>query len=269
MILDEPEWWATGVLILALVVAAGFAWPRQGLALHRDLVIGWVRAVVQLSILAGLLLLAAQDDTWIVAGLLVLVIWGFGTQVAGRRSWEALDGVGLAPPDRRGWLLRSAPVVILPGTLVITLLLMSTALPLEILVVLPLAGMFTGHAMNAASQAAQAFLWAAVDRRAEVEQWVLLGHDRAKATAAMTGETLTLTLTPTINNLLTVGIVVIPGAMLGLLLAGTAPLEAARIQLLILVGWITSGWLGSSLMLRRLRSELFDAHDRLRLPGRA
>lgn len=263
------EWWATGAIILTLVVAAWWAWPRQRVMLRRDLVVSWLRALAQVTVLAGLLVLAVEDETWLVAAALGLVIWVFADHHTARRGIEALTSVGLEARLDLSWRLACAPVVMLPSALMVTLFAATGALPIEVLVLLPLLGMFSGHAMNAASQVARAFLRHAQDRRAELEQWILLGHSPAQATAAITGDTLTLALVPSLNSLATLGVVVIPGAMLGLLLAGVAPIEAARVQVLIMAGWIGSGWIGSSLMLRLLRRRLFDADARLLLPGRA
>jgi hypothetical protein len=84
---------------------------------------------------------------------------------------------------------------------------------------IPLAGMIFGNAMNAMSLAAERF---ESERNGGVE--VILARSRAFRAAMI----------PQINSFLSVGLVSLPGMMTGQVLAGVSPLVAVRYQILIM-----------------------------------
>ena len=48
-------------------------------------------------------------------------------------------------------------------------------------------------------------------------------------------------LIPSINALMTVGLVQLPGVMTGQILAGMPPVEAVKFQIVIMMMWVTTG----------------------------
>ena len=67
-----------------------------------------------------------------------------------------------------------------------------------------------------------------------VEQLLALGANRFEATAPLLRRALSTALLPLLNTLSVAGIVSIPGMMTGQIMGGTAPLQAARYQIMIL-----------------------------------
>jgi putative ABC transport system permease protein len=95
-------------------------------------------------------------------------------------------------------------------------------------------GMIIGNAMNIASLAISNFRDNALLRIAEIEGYTALGADLSNALKNSIRVSVKLALTPVINNLQTVGIVLIPGIMSGMILAGASPLKAVSYQLVIM-----------------------------------
>lgn len=144
--------------------------------------------------------------------LLVLLV------MVGVAAWTSLRTIG-----RSRQVLRDAFVALIVGGGSTLLLVTQGVLNLdpwfEPRIVIPLAGMIFASSMNTLSLAA--------DRYASEQQ---IGSNIVESrTAAMS-----TALIPTINSLLAVGLVSIPGMMTGQVLSGVDPLIAARYQIMVM-----------------------------------
>jgi putative ABC transport system permease protein len=100
--------------------------------------------------------------------------------------------------------------------------------------VIPLAGIIVGNAMNGAALAAERLGSEMTHRRRELEALLALGATPGQASRDAVRSAVRACMIPTINSLLSVGIVHLPGVMTGQILSGTAPLMAVRYQLVIM-----------------------------------
>ena len=93
----------------------------------------------------------------------------------------------------------------------------------------------------------------------------MLGHSTHDAIGSIRTDSLHTGLIPIINAMAASGIVSLPGMMTGQILAGSAPIEAVKYQILIM--FLIAGTCGfSSLIAIWLGTRrLFDQRDRLRL----
>ena len=92
-------------------------------------------------------------------------------------------------------------------------------------------------------------------RREEVEMMLCLGADYQEASEGMLRNAIRAGMIPSINSMMGVGIVFLPGMMTGQILAGADPLTAIRYQIvvmLMLVGSTAIGSLTVTLLVRRL-----------------
>ena len=77
------------------------------------------------------------------------------------------------------------------------------------------------------------------DRRPEIEARLALGLPGIEAARPLVRRALRLAISPQIENTKALGIVFLPGAMTGLILAGVNPLDAVLVQLALM--WIILG----------------------------
>jgi putative ABC transport system permease protein len=98
---------------------------------------------------------------------------------------------------------------------------------------IPLFGMIVGNAMNGAALAAERLASEMESRRGEVEAYLALGASPARAAAEPVRRALIAALIPSVNGLMTVGLVQLPGMMTGQILAGQSPLLAVRYQVVV------------------------------------
>ena len=107
-------------------------------------------------------------------------------------------------------------------------------LPLEARVLVPVAGMVVGNSLKVVVVAATRLVDGLRDRAGEVEAMLSLGFGPNRAVRDVTAEALRLALRPQLETTRSVGVVFLPGALTGLILAGIEPVDAALIQAAIL-----------------------------------
>jgi putative ABC transport system permease protein len=70
-------------------------------------------------------------------------------------------------------------------------------------------------------------------------------------------------LIPTVDNLKTLGVIFIPGAMAGLLIAGTNPLVAAEYQIIVFLMILSGGLISSMTVVYLARKRLLTPADQI------
>ena len=134
---------------------------------------------------------------------------------------------------------------------------------------LPLAGMIVGNAMNAAALAADRLHAEMRARRDLIEELLALGATPRQAGAGAVRAALRAALLPTVNAMLTVGLVSLPGMMTGQMVAGADPEAAARYQIVVMF-MLTSATTVSAMILAGLvRRRFFNAAWQLVIPETA
>ena len=99
---------------------------------------------------------------------------------------------------------------------------------------IPLLGMILGNTLNGVSLGLDRLGSELFGRRDEVETLLALGATRWEAARRPVQQAVRTGLVPTINAMMVVGIVSLPGMMTGQLLAGTSPIEAVKYQIVIM-----------------------------------
>jgi putative ABC transport system permease protein len=132
-------------------------------------------------------------------------------------------------------------------------------------VVIPLAGIVLGSVMNGVSISLNAFNTGIVRERAAIEARLALGASRYAALKPMQQSALRSGLIPIINQMSAAGIITLPGMMTGQILAGMAPFEAAKYQILVLFLLAGAAGLGAVAAAYVAVWRSTDERDRLRL----
>jgi putative ABC transport system permease protein len=214
---------------LALLLLAGIAigvGHLGGIRQGRDVVVVLARAVVQIVVIG--LVLGLVLRTPVLAPLYLALALGVASWTSARRLrfpgvWPVTAlaiGAGAA-----------ASVAVVVGT---------GALQPHVLQVLPFTAQLVGGAMTATTLAGRRMLDDVAADWSTVEGWLAIGATPAQAVAHQGRTAATRALAPALDQTRTVGLVTLPGAFVGLLLGGASPLEAARVQLLVLVGLIAA-----------------------------
>ena len=99
---------------------------------------------------------------------------------------------------------------------------------------IPLGGMVIGNAMNTASLMLTRVRDVVAEQRTKVEAALALGATSRQAVAPVLKTALRSAMIPLIDSTKTTGIIFLPGAMVGMIIAGADPLEAARLQIVVM-----------------------------------
>ncbi|AMA09603.1 MULTISPECIES: ABC transporter permease [Cyanophyceae] len=130
---------------------------------------------------------------------------------------------------------------------------------------IPLAGMVLGNAMNSASLAGERLSSRIKTSRLEIETQLCLGATPKQAIASYRTEAIRASLIPTINSMMVVGLVSLPGMFTGQVLSGIDPLNAASYQILILFLIVTINLICTSLVTEGLYRQFFNPTAQLTL----
>lgn len=216
----------TGGLVRLLIVvacctalAAGLR-RRAGLGSGRDELVAAARATLQLA-LVGVVITAVLRSWWLTLAFVTLMLV-VATLTAARRvtgSWSPWPALPVA--------LGALPVT--------AALVASGVVPAQPVSVVPVAGILVGNAMTATSLSGRRSLDALTARRGELEAALSLGLLPRPAAIFVSRDDVKLALVPGLDQTRTVGLVTLPGAFVGVLLGGGSPLQAAAVQLLVLV----------------------------------
>lgn len=209
--------------LLFVAVAIGLTGQQQ-LRLTRPIGNAVARSLVQMLIVGTALVPIVDPDTplvWSWAWVVGIVV--FASATVSRRAPQV---PGLFPIA----LLSNAAVAAVG--LSITFGFQIFALDGRALV--PVAGMVIGNSMKAGIVAATRTAEAAADHRAEIEAGLALGMSVPRASRRLVRSTLRTAISPQVEQTAALGIVFLPGAMTGLILAGIDPLDAVRAQLALM-----------------------------------
>jgi putative ABC transport system permease protein len=99
---------------------------------------------------------------------------------------------------------------------------------------IPLGGIMIGNCMNAVSLGLDRISSEVKDKRGRIEAALSLGASPQKAMEGLVRKSVRASLIPIMNTMKVIGVVHLPGAMTGMLIAGAEPLEAAKIQLIVM-----------------------------------
>jgi len=221
-------------LALVVVVCAGLAaginrWGRLGHG--RDDLLAALRASLQL-VLVGLLIAAVLRSWWLTLGFIILML-SVASLTAGRRlSPRSQGGQGLRLTE--AWRFAAAPVV-LGAVPVAGGLMLSGLIPRQTIAVVPIVGILIGGAMTATTLAGKRSLDALRTRHGEYEAALSIGLLPRDSALLIARDDAALALVPGLDQTRTVGLVTLPGAFVGMLLGGASPLQAAAVQLVVLV----------------------------------
>jgi len=238
----DLSWWQLALAVLLVVVVAAIS-LRERLGLERDLLIGAVRTLVQLY-LVGLILAAvfgAARWYWVV--LILVVMAAIATHAAVARLPKPIPGVH--------WIAATALMLSTAGTLVYVIGIVIEPRPWwEPQYLIPIAGMILGNSMTSAALAGDRLQSDLFTRRDEVEARLALGFSGRDAVQPLVRAALRAAMIPTVNGMMTVGLVQLPGMMTGQILAGASPLTAIRYQIVVVFMMAVATALGSLLFVR-------------------
>ena len=138
--------------------------------------------------------------------------------------------------------------------------------PAEPRYLVPVGGMVVGNAMTAAAVALNRLADEVAGSSRELEATLALGATAAEAVRPLVRRSLRSGIIPLIDQTKTTGLIAFPGTMVGMLLAGAAPTDAVRLQLVLLYVLLGGVSVAALLAVRLGYRGFFTAAQQLREP---
>ncbi len=105
---------------------------------------------------------------------------------------------------------------------------------------IPIAGMTIGNSMTGITLGTERLTRVFQISRTRIEESLMLGATPQMAVSEFLSDTFNAAIIPTINSMLGMGIIFIPGMMTGQILAGASPVDAIKYQIVIMMGILGS-----------------------------
>jgi putative ABC transport system permease protein len=215
-----------GALALVAVAIAVSIWRRT--ELERDIGVAVVRSFIQLVAIGYVIQLIFDEDSLALVAALIAVMVLFGAFTARSRA-KAVPGAFVPLLVALG----------LAGTVTLGLVLALGVFEPEPRYLVPVGGMVIGNSMTAAAVALNRLGDEMHDSARRIEATLALGATSREAAAPSLRRALRSGTIALIDSTKTTGLIFFPGTMVGMLLAGADPVDAVRLQLILL--WVLLG----------------------------
>lgn len=245
--------WALGMMAIAIGLSS---WQQLGLELSLAIATG--RTILQLTVVGYVLAVVfALDNPIPVLGIL-LVMLTIATITARNRIGKKIPRV---IPIVFGSIFFCTALTLIYTNLFIVQ--PDTWYKPQYLI--PLGGIVLGNAMNGAAIAGERLASTISSSSLEIETHLSLGATPQQAVAGYRKDAIRAGLIPTLNSMMVVGIVTLPGIITGQLLSGIDPLNAASYQILIMFMLAFTNLITTLLVTQGLMRQFFNAQAQLRL----
>lgn len=194
----------------------------ERLKIHGEVIVSTLRCFLQLIILGYIIDIIFNIDRllWMFAMIAAMVVVGAHTARVRARGLH------------RPWLLC---IVSLGAAAMVSLgvIFLFRIVRFEGKYLIPMAGIVIGNAVRVLSVSLERLRGEMKNRRAEVEAALSLGAAPHLAAQPSRWAAIRAALIPSIDGMKIIGLVQMPGAMLGMLMAGAPPLEAVKLQIVV------------------------------------
>lgn len=211
------------VLVLLIIFRA------RGIRREKMILIATTRMTIQLTIMGYILLYIFKNPSWWLTLLMLGIMLGFAIYNARKRVRY----------DMNRDLKRLMAVSMIVGyfsTAVIFMLLVLQVRPwFNPQYFIPISGMIIGNSMTGIALGANRLCANMQDHREKIENSLMLGASAKLAAHDEVNDAFDSAILPTMNNMMTMGIVSLPGMMTGQMLSGTFPLTAIKYQIGIML----------------------------------
>lgn len=214
--------WADVALALLLVGVSVVVSRVRKAGLERDIAVATFRSFAQL-LAVGFVLDVVLGGGSALTPVILLAMVGTATLTSGARG-KRVPGAY--------WIAATSVSAAAVGTLGVLLLL--DIVPAAPRAAIPLGSMIISNAMNTASLVMGRLRDDLGAHRREVEAHLSLGETSSEAAASWHRAAVRNGMLPIVDQTKVVGLVALPGAMTGMLLAGASPSSAIRLQMVVM-----------------------------------
>lgn len=218
------------VAAYAFLIILLFIVRRLGVGREKEIMISTIRMTIQLILMGYVLSYVLDVNHALLSAAILLLMQAFAVNNIFARV--------KAPQSRRlHWAIAGALFVGSTVSLIYFLAIVVGVSPwYETQYFVPIAGMLIGNSMTGVSLGAERLLDGLKTRRHEIEGALVLGATPAAAARTVVRGAFAAAILPTVNSMMGMGIVFLPGLMTGQILSGVSPITAIEYQIAIMLG---------------------------------
>lgn len=246
------------LISLLFVVIAGVASVRLQLDLEHDIIWGTIRTFAQLFLVGYILKYVFQINN---AAIIMLVFTGM-------IFFAAYTIKGLVKEKSVPYLIPtflSMLISYMVVTIVVTAFIVQAEPWYKPQYFIPLGGMVIGNSMSAIAISLERIFSDVRKRGDEIEMYLSLGATHKEATGHILREAIKAGMIPSINSMMAVGIVFLPGMMTGQILAGADPILSIKYQIVVMLMLVGSTAIGSIIVSNIVRNLCFNDAEQITL----
>lgn len=213
----------TSLLISSSLVLVSLSFSYlQKLKLEKDIIISVIRAVIQLVLVGYVLnyIFGLKNPAFTT---LLLLFMTFNAALNASKRGKII----------KGGLIISFVAILFGAAITLSILVFSGSIKYEPYQIIPVSGMIISNSMVALGLCYRHMASDFKNKREEVEAKLSLGSDILPSSINIIRHSIKTGMLPTIDSAKTLGIVSLPGMMTGLILAGAAPMEAIKYQIMV------------------------------------
>ena len=252
----DISYWSLGVVLLLLLIPVYYIW-RYETKLLKAVCIGAVRMIVQLLFIGVYLRYLFEWDNPVVNCLWVLLMVYIAAETAINRT-----------KVRRAVLMWPLIVGLVVASVLIGFYFLGIVLKLDNVFsaqyFIPIMGILLGNMLTVNVIAVGTF-YSTLQREQNLYYFLLSnGASRNEALMPFMRQAIVKSFAPTIANMAVMGLVSLPGTMIGQILGGSTPDVAIKYQIMIVVVTMSASMLSLVIAIKLSCRRAFDAYGRLR-----
>lgn len=245
---------ASSLIILVLIVS----W-RLRLKLTKTLLTAAIRTVVQLSFIGLILAWIFAREQWYEVLLILTIMTLIAGAAAKNRVKRTYKG-----------LFTDTLIAVSTSAVFVTIIAISLILRVEPWYtpqfIIPILGLILGNSLTAISLTSNQLVESFHEQQARIEMMLSLSARPFEAVHEQIRAAVVNGMTPTLNSMLVVGIVSLPGMMTGQILAGADPTQAVRYQIVTMFLICVSSTLGCTISALLIYRRFFNIRKQFILP---
>lgn len=247
-------------LASSLIIAVLLISWRLHLRLTGTLLMAAVRTVIQLSFIGLILAWIFAREQWYEVLMILSLMTVIAAGAAKNRVKRAYKG-----------LWKDTFIAVSVSALLVTAVAIALILQVQPWYtpqfIIPILGLILGNSLTAISLTSNQLINALHEQQARIEMMLSLAATPFEAVHAPIRAAIVNGMTPTLNSMLVVGIVSLPGMMTGQILAGADPTQAVRYQIVTMFLICVSSTLGCTLSALLIYKRFFNHQQQLIIPS--
>ncbi|SFM05766.1 putative ABC transport system permease protein [Gracilibacillus orientalis] len=255
--LEMTLWQLVTAYIFIVILLAIVRWrkiPRE-----KEIIIATLRMTIQLVLVGYVLMFIFENEKMIYSVIVIIIMEIFAVYNIYKRTKQSLSR------DLKKIIAFSMVSGTLFAFLYFDFIVVRFSPWYDPRYFIPIAGMLIGNSMTGITLGVSSLIEGFTSRKKEVEAALMLGAPPKKASQGIVNHAFDSAILPTINSMVGMGIVFLPGMMTGVILSGAGPMDAIKYQIAIMLGITGSVSISVILFLYFGYKTFFNNHAQLKL----